>query len=94
MLKNESLATYQAAIKGRQVLEQILKPSREGSINSFSLHIIQSNSTRIRDEIGFFPEPQVVVQSDPSASNVFLLQIPNHVKSFKSIPFPKIGCTS
>lgn len=90
VLKNESLATYQAAIKGRQVLEQILKPSREGSINSFSLHIIQSNSTRIRDEIGFFPEPQVVVQSDPSASNVFLLQIPNHVKSFKTKhPIPK-----
>lgn len=90
ILKNEALATYQAAIEGRQVLEQILKPSREGSIQSFSLHIIQSNSTRIRDEIGFFPEHQVVVQSDPSASNVFLLQVPNHVKFFKTKhPTPK-----
>lgn len=90
VLKNESLATYQAAVEGRQVLVQILTPSRKHNIESFSLHIIQSNSTRIRDEIGFFPEPQVVVQSDPSASNVFLLQVPSHVKSFrKKHPIPK-----
>lgn len=90
VLKNESLATYPGANNKRLVLEQILKHSRKYAVESFSLHIIQSNSTRIRDEIGFFPEPQVVVQSDPNASNVFLLHVPDHVKFFKAkCPIPK-----